>query len=245
MNEMRDPFSSLVPAETNSQLHIRSVSPHQFRTPLQPINENNVRPPLNHLVSTTSVLSDGDTCRNSQSQFTRRNITSELDLKSVMDASFAIQEGPEVRNILVKLVNIMMQTAGANYGCIMLRGNRQERNLLYIEVIGRNEDVNTVDHQPMHEQTDTVPRRLCEYVSLYTINGRAVARLGEHQIRNGETVASNYKFDAIYGQDPYFTNKSPASILCMPIAKLGGLVLCYTDDSLVSRESTCESSISG
>lgn len=54
---------------------------------------------------------------------------------------------------------------------------------------------------------------------------RAVARLGEPIIRNGDTPASNYRFDSIYGKDPYFRNKSPASILCMPISKLGVLYL--------------------
>lgn len=41
-------------------------------------------------------------------------------------------------------------------------------------------------------------------------------------MRNGDTPASNYRFDSIYGKDPYFRNKNPASILCMPISKLGG-----------------------
>jgi len=51
---------------------------------------------------------------------------------------------------------------------------------------------------------------------------RAVSRLGEPIIRNGDTPASNYRFDSIYGKDPYFRNKNPSSVLCMPISKLGG-----------------------
>jgi hypothetical protein len=105
---------------------------------------------LSSLAPPTSALRDSD-------------ISSELDLQSVMRASLAIQEGPEVRNIIVKLVYIIMQTAGANYGCIMLRGHRVEKKTLHIEVIGNGSKVSLVDHKPLHSQTDIVPTRLCEY----------------------------------------------------------------------------------
>src|SRR5271154_2902929 len=59
-------------------------------------------------------------------------------------------------------------------------------------------------------------------LSSYLVNSRAVARLGEPIVRNGDTPTSNYRFDSIYGKDPYFRHKHPASILCMPISKLGG-----------------------
>jgi len=49
--------------------------------------------------------------------------------------------------------------------------------------------------------------------------------LGEPIIRNGETPASNFRFDSIYGKDPYFRGKSPASVLCMPISNIGVLYL--------------------
>jgi hypothetical protein len=60
--------------------------------------------------------------------------------------------------------------------------------------------------------------------SLAPVNGRTVSRINEPIIRNGDTHVSNYRFDSIYGagKDPYFKDKSPASILCMPVARLGG-----------------------
>ena len=58
--------------------------------------------------------------------------------------------------------------------------------------------------------------------ALMPINGSAVIRLGEPIIRNGDTPAKNYRFDSMYGKDPYLKEKMPASILCMPISKLGG-----------------------
>jgi len=76
------------------------------------------------------------------------------------------------------------------------------------------------------------------------IDIRTVARLGEPIVRNGDTPTSNYRFDSIYGKDPYFRHKHPASILCMPISKLGGLlsqVLTYI--SALSRKFSRHSSI--
>jgi hypothetical protein len=79
-----------------------------------------------------------------------------------MRASLAIQEGPEVKSIILKLVHIIMQTAGANYGCIMLRGQGTKQGSLYIEVVGHGNKVNLADHRPLHSQTDVVPTKLCE-----------------------------------------------------------------------------------
>jgi len=95
------------------------------------------------------------------------DISSELDLQSVMRASLAIQEGPQIRNIILKLVHIIMQTAGANYGCVMLREQSMDRKPLHIEVIGNGNKVNLVDHKPLHTQTDIVPARLCQYRPFY------------------------------------------------------------------------------
>jgi osomolarity two-component system, sensor histidine kinase CHK1 len=79
-----------------------------------------------------------------------------------MRASLAIQEGPEVKNIILKLLHIIMQTAGANYGCIMLREQHMEQKPLYIKVVGHENKINLVDHRPLHSQTDVVPAKLCE-----------------------------------------------------------------------------------
>jgi hypothetical protein len=82
-------------------------------------------------------------------------------------------------------------------------------------------------------------------LSSYLVNSRAVARLGEAIVRNGDTPTSNYRFDSIYGKDPYFRHKHPASVLCMPISKLGGSSsLVLTDVSALSGELTCNASIS-
>jgi len=135
------------------------------------ISDSILRPTLRQNASSLSIPSESSSSesrRKSSGVATstapqNSDISSELDLQSVMRASLAIQEGPHVRNIILKLVHIIMQTAGANYGCVMLSQQTMERKQLYIEVIGNGNKIDLVDHRPLKSQTEVVPARLCEY----------------------------------------------------------------------------------
>jgi len=135
------------------------------------LSESILRPTLRQNPSSVSIHSESSSSESRRksagiaitSAPRDSDISSELDLQSVMRASLAIQEGPHVRNIILKLVHIIMQTAGANYGCVMLNQQTMERNQLYIEVIGNGNRVNLIDHLPLNSQSDVVPSRLCEY----------------------------------------------------------------------------------
>jgi hypothetical protein len=167
-DEFRDPFSQ----RRISEDHAVNSSQPPFRlrsTPGNSFNESLTRPSLRRGNSTASLQSsstDEETRRKSgHTSVTGHrdsDISSELDLQSVMRASLAIQEGAHVQNIILKLVRIIMLTAGANYGVVMLRDQNLEKRTLYIEVIGEGAKVNLVDHKPLHSQIDVVPARLCE-----------------------------------------------------------------------------------
>ena len=178
-HEIQNPFIRRTSEDTvaNNVNNFKSVSSQEpGQASLQSTSEKAgaVRPLLSKASSAMSV-------RTSSTESSRRHnstviatpaprdsdISSELDLQSVMRASLAIQEGPQVKNIIVQLVHIIMQTAGANYGCIMLRGIRAERKALHVEVIGNGNKVNLVDHKPLHSQTEVVPTRLCEYALIW------------------------------------------------------------------------------
>jgi hypothetical protein len=172
-HEIQNPFVSQHAPEMRSH-HVNNIKSGPSQEPahpsLQSISEKMGRPLLRKGSSAMSLRSsstESSPRRNSamisSSGLRDSVISSELDLQSVMRASLAIQEGPQVKNIILKLVHIIMQTAGANYGCIMLRGLRAERRTLHIEVIGNENKVHLVDHKPLHSQTETVPTRLCEY----------------------------------------------------------------------------------
>jgi osomolarity two-component system, sensor histidine kinase CHK1 len=173
-NEYKDPFARGGTDENPTTSVQSAISAHDVRqTSAATASDNLIRPSLRKGNSSASIHTSASTedshRRNSALEASSSSgprdseISSELDLQSVMRASLAIQEGPEVKSIILKLVHIIMQTAGASYGCVMLRDQRLERKSFHIEVIGNGNKINLVDHKPLHSQTDLVPARLCEY----------------------------------------------------------------------------------
>ena len=157
-NELRNPLSPHMSVETPSTL--------------PSVNGDTIRPLLKREHSSNSITrdfsSDINDRHSSQTLATRdSDFNSEYDLQSIMRLMLAIQEGPSMKQIIPRLLGIVMETAGANYGCIMLRGQHEEKKLLYIEVIMNGPQIRIVDHQPLHAQVDMVPTRLCESVCSY------------------------------------------------------------------------------
>jgi|SRR5271156_3094324 len=176
-NEFRDPFSGKQSEEENppsaSILSPLSSKEHPHLCAPTTVSENNKRPPLQPHSSAASIHSnETDESRRKSSNIPSSpaprdsDITSELDLQSVMRAMLAIQEGQQLQHINLKLVHIIMQTAGADYGVVMLR-EKLEKKALHVEVIGTGNTIKIVDHKPLNSQTDIVPTRLCEYDCLY------------------------------------------------------------------------------
>ncbi|EWC44471.1 hypothetical protein DRE_06739 [Drechslerella stenobrocha 248] len=126
-------------------------------------------------------------------------VDSELDYKTFMKASLYISEGVQMNDVVVKLMRSVLQTAGADYGVLIL----EEDGDLYAETILFMEKVTILDHQPLKARPDLVP------LSIAAI----VWKLGDPIVRNGQ----DEKFDGTYGRDAYFTTKHPKSVLCMPI----------------------------
>lgn len=124
---------------------------------------------------------------------------SELDFRTVLKASLVISEGIHLEEVVVKLMKSVLQTAGADYGVLILR----EDGDLHIETVGSIDAVDILEHEPLHQRPDLVP------VSVVNI----VANLGEQIVRDSD----DSKFDTTYGRDGYFRDKRPKSVLCMPI----------------------------
>ncbi|KAF3915349.1 hypothetical protein AA313_de0205580 [Arthrobotrys entomopaga] len=142
---------------------------------------------------------DDDSSHVSRSSNIEQFADSELDYKTFMKASLYISEGVQMDDVVVKLMRSVLQTAGADYGVLIL----EEDGDLYAETILFMEKVTILDHQPLKARPDLVP------LSIASI----VWKLGEPIVRNGH----DEKFDGTYGRDAYFTTKHPKSVLCMPI----------------------------
>ncbi|KAK6501522.1 His Kinase A domain containing protein [Arthrobotrys musiformis] len=146
-----------------------------------------------------NIVQDDDDSHISRSSNIEPFAESELDYKTFMKASLYISEGVQMDEVVVKLMKSVLQTAGADYGVLIL----EEDGDLYAETILFMEKVTILDHQPLKARPDLVP------LSIASI----VWKLGEPIVRNGH----DEKFDSTYGRDAYFATKHPKSVLCMPI----------------------------
>lgn len=166
---------------------------------------------------------DDDTASHASS--TRNNdpstLGSELDFRTVLKASLVISEGIHLEEVIVKLMNSVLQTAGADYGVLILK----EDGNLYIETVGLLDQVSILEHEPLEMRADLVP------VSIVNI----VASLGEQILKDSDDP----KFDSVYGRDSYFSNRTAKSVLCMPIQnQLKTMGVLYLENKLVNHAFT-------
>lgn len=127
------------------------------------------------------------------------SLGSELDFRTVLKASLVISEGIHLEQVIVSLMKSVLQTAGADYGVLILHEDGQ----LFVETVGLLDEVSILEHEPLHSRPDLVP------ISVINI----VASLGEQILRSGD----DSKFELTYGRDIYFRGKNPKSVLAMPI----------------------------
>jgi len=125
---------------------------------------------------------------------TRNNdssLGSELDFRTVLKASLVISEGIHLEEVIVSLMTCVLQTAGADYGVLIL----MEEGNLHVETVGLLDQVTILEHEPLYTRPDLVP------VSVVNL----VASLGDQILRNGDDP----KFELTYGRDMYFRGKNP------------------------------------
>jgi osomolarity two-component system, sensor histidine kinase CHK1 len=149
-----------------------------------------------------SEIEDDIASQSSNGTTRNESLGSELDLKTVLKASVVISEGLHLEDIIVKLMTSVLQTAGADYGVLILEDERSEVGL-HIETTGRLDEVQILEHAPLESRPDICP------ISVVKI----VKSLGDSISRNG----TDRRFDSIYFKDIYFKNHRPRSVLCMPI----------------------------
>lgn len=158
------------------------------------------------LSSGTGVGNQHDDEAGSHSSSVRNNndssLGSELDFRTVLKASLVISEGIHLEEVIVSLMTSVLQTAGADYGVLIL----MEDGNLHVETVGLLDQVTILEHEPLHTRPDLVP------ISVVNL----VASLGEQILRNGDDP----KFELTYGRDTYFRGKSPkvhhSFIHCFP-----------------------------
>ena len=123
-----------------------------------------------------------------------------LDLTSIMKASQTLSGEVVLSRFLEKMMKIMFENAGAQKAILILQNGERA----HIEAIITENDIHVLNSTPIEEYRD-IPLSIIRYV----------LRTGAETVLQdaGKEVIS----DARFAEDPYIKEKSPRSILCVPI----------------------------
>ena len=145
-----------------------------------------------------------------------------LDLHTVIKASQALASEIVLEVLLKKLMQILLENAGAEKGFLIFCNNGELR----IEAEGEvGQDEVIVLQSILVERSDKLAMAIINYVA-----------------RAQESVVLNYAArEGKFVTDPYIVKFQPKSILCIPILNQGKLVaLLYLENNLTSRAFTPE-----
>ncbi|MEG4444572.1 AAA family ATPase [Microcoleus sp. AT9_B5] len=137
-----------------------------------------------------------------------------LDLATVMKASIVISSEIVLPNLLIKLMKILIENAGAETGALIF--SKEDR--LVIEAAGTKDRVRVLESLPV-STSGQVPISVLNYVTRTQKN----------------VVLNDSGLDDIFNADPYITQHKPKSILCAPILSQGKLcAILYLENNLIA-----------
>jgi signal transduction histidine kinase/DNA-binding NarL/FixJ family response regulator len=146
--------------------------------------------------------------------------TPSLDLMTVMKASQALSGEIVLSKLLAKLMQIVLENAGAQTGYLILE---KDGNLLIeAQATVKKEDVIFIPSQPV-AASNKLPISVINYV----------ARTQEN------VLCSNTTCEQIFAIDPYIITHKPKSLLCTPLlhqGKLSGIL--YLENNLTTEAFT-------
>ncbi|GJD16423.1 multi-sensor signal transduction multi-kinase [Rivularia sp. IAM M-261] len=142
-----------------------------------------------------------------------------LDLSSFVKASQAISSEIELDKLLVKLMQILLENAGATKAVLIL----SKSDKLVIEATSVSTSTTTVLQSIPLDESQDIPISLINYVS----------RTRKSLILNDAvTEMGSFKYD-LKQIDPYIFESKPKSLLCNPILNQGKLIgILYLENNL-------------
>ena len=151
----------------------------------------------------------------------------QLDILSVAKSSQAISGEILVDGLLRKMMAVMLEQAGAQWGCLLLRN--QDKFELAGEAIAGEDHAVQVELSSGEAGAHPVSRPLPQSVLSFT------ARSKKH------VIMENAVMDATFSGDPYVVRTRPKSVLCLPILRQGEpLGLLYLENNLLSGVFTAD-----
>lgn len=144
-----------------------------------------------------------------------------LDLDTVIRAAQAISGEIVLANLLEKLLNLAIENAGAQKGCLLLL----QADGLRIEAEGMLEGEEQVQVQSRSPDEQTLPLSLIHYV----------------QRTREDVVLRDAAAEGLFTTDPYIVQTQSRSVLCSPILNQGNLIgLLYLENNLATDTFTPE-----
>jgi len=139
-----------------------------------------------------------------------------LNFATVLKASQAISSEIVVDKLLAKLIQIVVENAGAQVGVLIL----ERAGKLVIEaVLYLSTDEVVVGQSIPVEESDIIPISAINYVAR----------------TQTDVVSNNVAEDGIFAADPYMQLHQPKSILCLPIVNQGKLHgILYLENNLIA-----------
>ena len=139
-----------------------------------------------------------------------------LDLETVTKANQAISQSLILEELLINLMNILIENAGADKGYLIIE--KKEQLLIEAETSIKSKKVNILNSQPI-TNSKKVPETIINYVA-----------------RSKEIVILNHDYhDKKFEQDPYLIEYKPKSLLCIPLLKENKLIaIVYLENNLTS-----------
>ena len=144
-----------------------------------------------------------------------------LDMSSILKSSQTLSETLNQDKLLLTLMNIVIENAGAGKGYVIL----ERKGRLYIEAESSINEETEVNKSVPVETRDEIAHSVINYVK----------RTKQHIVLDDSTDNNTFI------TDPYIIKNRPKSILCMPIVKQTRLVgLLYLENSITSNAFTTE-----
>ncbi|MBV6624566.1 MAG: AAA family ATPase [Rivularia sp. (in: Bacteria)] len=149
---------------------------------------------------------------------TKQTISKFLDLESVIKASQALAEQMKLNEVLSKLMEVIMENAGASK-CALALSKKADSDLELI-AISRNTNISSISTDlpsiPLESSKD-VPVRLINYVKR----------------TKGTVVLDDANSQDFLAADNYIVREQPKSILCIPIINQGNFFgILYLENKL-------------
>jgi predicted ATPase/serine phosphatase RsbU (regulator of sigma subunit) len=179
----------------------------------------------NHNATTISQMST-TTTSSQRATMTSGNIAHTLDFSSVLKASQTISGEIVLENLLTKIMNIVLESAGAERGYLLL----DEQGQLVIEAEGTiaSQDIAILQETVKDEdeqQADRLPVSILNYVA------RTMQPI----------VLNNASQEGQFTQDPFIKHHQPRSVLCTPLLNQGRLIgILYLENNVTTAAFTTD-----